>query len=63
MKTPNITQKITDIIQKETAYFNGWGVSESQQRESCETAAKKIQKYLNRLNNQNTNVLQNLKNL
>jgi len=52
MKRSNITKKIADIIQDETAYYNGWSVSETEERLSCEKAAKRIQRYLNRLNNQ-----------
>ena len=37
-----------DLIQKEVGYFNGWSVSQDTEREACEIAAKKVERYLRR---------------
>jgi len=43
-------KRLTDIIQDEVGFFNGWFVSEYLERASCELAEKKIHRYLKRRN-------------
>lgn len=43
---PKTLKHCADLIEKEVAYFNGWSVSNSDVRDDCEMAAKKIIRYL-----------------
>ena len=43
-----LVRHCADLIQKEVGYFNGWSVSQDAEREACEIAAKKVERYLRR---------------
>jgi hypothetical protein len=43
---PKTLKHCADLIEKEVSYFNGWAVSHTDVRASCEIATKKIIRYL-----------------
>lgn len=48
MLTKKERKHLTDIIEKEVSFFNGWAVTQEDQRKICEKAAKKARRYLER---------------
>jgi hypothetical protein len=39
-------KRITQIIEREVSFFNGWSVSEEYVRKACDKATTKILRYL-----------------
>lgn len=48
MNKEHIIKHCVKLIREEVSFFNGWWVSEKVESESCEKAAKKIFKYLDK---------------
>jgi len=47
-KIDRLVRHCATIIQKEVGYFNGWSVSDDDEREACLKAAAKVKKYLDK---------------